>query len=58
MESGAVPGQLNLLGEFQVEEPQPLPKQAKQERNTSAARTLLIIDTETSGLEPEARTLA
>jgi DNA polymerase-3 subunit epsilon len=54
MESGAVPGQLNLLGEFQVEEPKPLPEQPREERDASAARTLLIIDTETSGLDPEA----
>ena len=54
MESGAIPGQLNLLGEFQIEEPQPLPEQPREERDASAARTLLIIDTETSGLDPEA----
>ena len=41
MESGAIPGQLNLLGEFQIEEPQPLPEQPREERDASAARTLL-----------------
>ena len=54
MESGAVPGQLNLLGEFQVEEPVPLPMQQEQESDEAAVQTLLIIDTETSGLAPEA----
>ena len=54
MESGAVPGQLNLLGEFQVEEPVPLPMQQQQESDDATVQTLLIIDTETTGLEPEA----
>ena len=54
MESGAVPGQLNLLGEFQIEEPEPLAIQQKERADESTPQTLLIIDTETSGLEPDA----
>ena len=53
MESGAVPGQLNLLGEFEMEEPQPLPVSEGEAGDPSPAHTLLILDTETSGLEPE-----
>ena len=53
MESGAVPGQLNLLGEFEMEEPQPLPVPEGEAGDPTAAHTLLILDTETSGLEPE-----
>ena len=54
MESDAVPGQLNLLGEFQMEEPEPLPIQQRERLDESTAQTLLIIDTETSGLDPDA----
>ena len=69
MESGAVPGQLNLLGELQIEKPQPLPQQHEKGLDQSpdqspdqsldasprepSVQTLLILDTETSGLEPE-----
>ena len=54
MESDAVPGQLNLLGELQMEEPEPLQIQQRKRLDESTAQTLLIIDTETSGLDPDA----
>ena len=53
MELEAVPGQLNLLGELNAEEPQSLEVKEKVDIGESAPQTLLIIDTETSGLEPE-----